>query len=171
MEMKGGRQEGKANRSAEAAAQFEAAQEGFTRLVESLTDEQWRLTGKNYPKRINDEDEGRPVGVIAHHVATTGNWIMNRIQVMLERRPLPPVDIREMNAKHAAEHRQPTREEVLAILRKSGPRISAAVQAIPDTELDEIRNTPAGPVTIAQRLAMLTRHISLHQGSIEATIH
>ncbi len=70
-------------RSAQLAEQFEAAHDDFIHLIESLNDEQWHRAGKNFPKRIDDEDEGRPVGVIAHHVATNGDWIMQRIQTML----------------------------------------------------------------------------------------
>ena len=158
-------------RSASLAAQFESAYGEFARLVESLTDEQWRLPGKNHPKRMNDEDEGRPVGVIAHHVASTGDWIMNRIQTMLEGRPLPPVDFREVNAKHAEKHSRASRAEVLRILHESGPRLTAALRAIPDDQLDQSRDTPAGPMSIAQRVELvLIRHLKAHQGSIEAAI-
>ena len=59
------------SRSARYAADFEAAQEELITLLESLTDEQWRMVGRNYPQRLNDEDEDRPIGVIAHHVAVT----------------------------------------------------------------------------------------------------
>jgi len=159
------------SRSALLATRFEAAHEAFTRLVESVTDEQWLMIGSNHPKRINDEDENRPVGVIAHHAATSGDWIMNRIQTMLDGRPLPPVDFREVNAKHAVERAQVSREEVLRILRESGPRLVAAVRAIPDDELDEPRDTPVGPMSIAQRVEMvLIGHLEQHKGSIEATI-
>jgi len=158
-------------RSARLAAQLDAAQKGFTHLVESLTDEQWRLVGSNHPKRINGEDEHRPVGVIAHHAASSGDWIMHRIQTMLEGRPLPPVDFREVNAKHAVERAQVSREDVLRILRESGPRIVAAVRAIPDDQLDEARETPAGPMSIAQRVELvLIGHLQQHRGSIEAAI-
>jgi DinB superfamily len=158
-------------RSARLAALFETAQNDFTRLVENLTDEQWRLIGKNHPKRMNDEDEGRSVGVIAHHVATSGDWIVNRIRLMLEGRPLPPADFREINAKDSAEHADVSREEVLRVLRESGPRLAATVRAIPDDQLDQSRDTPAGPMSIAQRVELvLIGHIQGHQGSIEASI-
>lgn len=158
-------------RSARLADQFETTHDRFTRLVESLSDDQWRSIGKNHPKRMNDEDEGRSVGVIAHHVAISSDWIMGRLQLMLEDRPLPPVDFHQINAKHAEEHSQPTRDEVLGILRESGPRLVAAVRLIPDDQLDQSRQTAVGPMSIAQRLEMvLIGHIQAHQGSIEAAI-
>jgi DinB superfamily len=159
------------SRSAHLATQFEAVHEGFARLVESLDEEQWLRIGSNHPKRTNDEDEGRSVGIIAHHAAISGDLIMRRIKLALEGSPLPPVDFRASNAKHAVEHAGAGREEVLGILRESGPRLAAAIRAIPDEELDTPRDTPVGPMSIAQRVEMvLIGHLQQHQGSIEATI-
>ena len=158
-------------RSAHYATQFEAAQQEFTRLVESLTDEQWLRVGRNYPKQFNEEDDGRSVGVIAHHVAISGPFIIGRIQGMLEGRPLAPVDMRAVNAKHADEQTDVTREQVLDVLRTTQPQIAAAVRAIPDSQLDQSRDTPAGPMSVAQRLErVLIGHLRSHQGSIEAAI-
>jgi hypothetical protein len=159
------------SRSAGYTAAFEAAQSEFIRLVESLTDEQWREVGRNYPQRLNDEDEQRSVGVIAHHVAVNTPWIMERIEAMLEGRPLQAVDIGLLNARHAAVHGGVTRAEVLQLLREQQPIIAAAVRAVPDEQLDQSRETPAGPMSVAQRLErVLIGHMKQHQGSIEATI-
>jgi DinB family protein len=158
-------------RSAELASQYEAAHDEFARVVESLSDEQWHLTGKNYPQRIGDEDEGRRVGVIAHHVATNGDWIVQRIQTMLAGGPLAPVNQREINAEHARNNAGVTRDEVLRLLRASRSRIADAVRAIPDNQLDIQRETPVGPMSAAQRVEkVLIGHMKQHQGSIEAAI-
>ena len=158
-------------RSAELASQYEAAHDEFAGLVESLTENQWHLTGKNYPQRIGDEDEGRRVGVIAHHVATNGDWIVQRIQTMLAGGPLAPVNQREINAEHARNNAGVTRDEVLRLLRASRNRIADAVRAIPDNQLDIQRETPAGPMSAAQRVEkVLIGHMKQHQGSIEAAM-
>ena len=158
-------------RSAQLAEQFEAAHDEFIRLIESLNDEQWHRTGKNFPKRIDDEDEGRPLGVIAHHVATNGDWIMQRIQTMLAGGPLSPVNQRVINSEHAREHADVTRDEVLRLLKASKTRIADAVRAIPDNQLDIQRETPAGPMSAAQRVErVLIGHMEQHQGSIEAAV-
>jgi hypothetical protein len=164
--------ESAADRPARLAAQFEAAQEQFIRLVESVSDDQWRLQGRNHPQlRLNDEDEDRPVGVIAHHVAVSGDWIMNRIQAILDDQPTPPVDFKVINAQHAREHAGTTKEEVLAHLRESGRRIGEAVRAIPDAKLDLERQLPSGVMTLQQRIErVLIGHIQSHQGSIEASL-
>jgi len=160
------------SRSAQFADRFEAAQDGFIRLIELLDDEQWRWVGKNYPQRVNNEDERRTVGVIAHHVASSGPFILERIQLMAAGRLLPPVgDFRELNARHAAENAAVTRDEVLQVLRETKGPIAATVRAIPDDQLDQPRETPAGPMSVAQRLErVLIGHLKMHQGSIEAAV-
>lgn len=153
------------------AAEFESAQDDFIGLVASLTDAQWRKVGRNYPKRVNDEDEGRSVAVIAHHVASDGPWLISRIQDSLAGRQLNPPDKKAENARHATDHAAATREEVLRILRDTKPVIAEAIRAIPDDQLDLSQDSPIGPLTIAFRIqAVLIGHIKMHQGSIEAAI-
>lgn len=149
-----------------------AAHTSFTRLVESLTDQQWTMKGENTPEnRINDEDETRPVGVIAHHVAVNCEWIMNRIRAMIENRPTPRVDFSAINAQHSVEHANATKAEVLALLRSSGSGIARDLRAISDEELDIERQLPSGMMTVRQRIErVLIGHMKSHQRSIEATI-
>jgi len=158
-------------RTAKYADDFVAAQEGLVRLVESLSPDQWRLAGKNFPERTNDEDETRSVGVIAHHVADSEQFIIDRIYLMLEGKPLNRVDFHDVNARHAVDHAAVTREEVIALLRANRERIEPRVRAIPDDALDVVHETPAGPATVAQRLErVLIGHLKMHQGSIEAAL-
>ncbi len=163
------------------AAEFEAALEEFIRLVESLTDEQWARVGRNYPERLNDEDEHRTIGVIAHHVAISAAGIMGRIQALIDGRLLPPASsgrlrqalqaVSSENARLAAEHAFVTKEEVLRLLREQPPRIAATLRAIPDDRFDQSSDTPAGPMSVAQRIErVLIGHLKMHQGSIEAAI-
>src|SRR5262249_29411436 len=134
-------------RSAEFADRFEAAQDEFIRLIESLDDERWERVGKNYPQRVNDEDERRTVGVIAHHVATSGPFILERIQLMAAGKLLPPVgDFRELNASHAAENAAVTRDEVLKVLRETKGPIAASGRAIPQDPLYRPRASLTGPI-------------------------
>jgi len=162
----------KTSRSAGLADQFQTAQEGFIKLVESLTDEKWRIRGVNTPElRQNDEDESRPVGVIAHHVASTQPWIMSRIRAIIEDGPTPPVDFKIINAEHAVEHASATNHEVLGLLRQNLQRITDEVRAIPDHMLDKERQLPTGVMTVQQRIErVLIGHMRAHQASIEATI-
>ena len=96
--------------------------ENFIRVVESLTNDQWRMRGRNTPgMRINDEDEARPLGVIAHHVAVNQKVIMGRIQAVLHDEPTPPVDFKQINARHANEYADTTKAEVVSLLRNKPP--------------------------------------------------
>ena len=154
------------------ADQFEAAHDGFIRVVESLTSEQWRMRGRNTPgMRINDEDEARPLGVIAHHVAVNEEVIMGRIQAVLQDKPTQPVDFKQINARHANEYADTTKDAVLSLLRESGSQIAKDLRAIPDEKLDMAKELPSGRMTVEQRIErVLIGHLTGHQGSIEATI-
>ena len=158
----------RAERYAEA---YLAAHQDFVKLIGSLSDQQWRLVGKNFPERTNDEDENRPIGVIAYHVADGEQFITNRIYMMLEGKPLKPVNFRATNSQQAIDRADVTRDEVLAMLRSNEETIVPRVRAIPDAALDVEHETPAGPATIAQRIErVLIGHMQAHQGSIEAAI-
>jgi hypothetical protein len=161
------------SRSGRLADQFEAALEGFITKVESLSSDQWRMRGKNTPgMRINDEDEARPLGVIAHHVAVNQKVIMGRIQAVLQDAPTPAVNFKEINARHANEYADTTKAEVVTLLRNSGSQIAKDLRAIPNEKLDLARELPSGgTMTVQQRIErVLIGHIQGHQGSIEATI-
>jgi hypothetical protein len=161
-----------ASRSGSLADQFEAALENFIRVVESLSGEQWRMRGRNTPgMRINDEDEARPLGVIAHHVAVNLKVIMGRIQAAIRDQPTPPLDFKQVNARHANEYADTTKAEVVSLLRDSGQQIAKDLRSIPDENLDIAQELPSGKMTVQQRIErVLIGHIQGHQGSIEATI-
>jgi hypothetical protein len=160
------------SRSESLADQFEAALQNFTQVVDSLTSDQWRLRGRNTPgMRINDEDEARPLGVIAHHVAVNLNVIMGRIQAAINDQPTLPIDFKQTNAWHANEYADTTRADVLTLLRTSGDQIAKDLRSITDEKLDMAKELPSGRMTVQQRIErVLIGHIQGHQGSIEATI-
>ena len=158
-------------RASNYADAYVTAHSQFKDLVGSLSDAQWALVGSNFPDRINDEDEARSIGVIAHHVADAEQFIIDRIHAMLEGRPLSRLDIHEVNARHADLYAAVTRDEVMAVLRVNEQQIAARIRAIPDEALDAVHETPAGPATIAQRLdRVLIGHMKMHQGSIERAL-
>lgn len=158
-------------RAARYADEFLEAHRAFAALVRSLSEEQWRLTGKNFPERINDEDERRPIGVIALHVADSERFIIDRIYMMLDGQPLKPVDFGALNAREAARNAGIVRDDVLALLRENEERIPPRIRAIPDDALDVVHETPAGPATVAQRLErVLIGHLKMHEGSIKAAL-
>jgi len=160
------------SRSERLADQFEETLENFVGVVDAMTADQWRMRGKNTPgQRINDEDEARPLGVIAHHVAVNLKVIMGRIQMVLHDEPTPPADFTQINKRHANEFADTTKAEVLRLLRDSGSQIAKDLRAIPDEKLDMARELPSGKMTVHDRIErVLIGHIKGLQGSIEATI-
>ncbi len=90
--------------------------------------------------------------------------IMARIQAIIDGQPTPPADFKDINAKHAVERADATKEEVLDRLRSSGRRIAAALRAIPDDKLDLERQLPSGVMTVQQRIErVLIGHVQSHQ--------
>ena len=160
------------SRSESLADQFETSLGNFVRVIESLSSDQWRMRGRNTPgMRINDEDEARPLGVIAHHVAVNLNVIMGRIQSVIHDQATAPVDFKQVNARHANEYADTTKAEVLSLLRTSGDQIAKDLRSIPNEKLDIAKELPSGRMTVEQRIErVLIGHIQGHQGSIEATI-
>lgn len=162
---------GSGNRAAKYAEDYVTVHREFVDFIASLSDQQWRLTGNNFPERLNDEDEDRSVGVIAYHVADAEQFIIDRIYQMLEGKTLRPTNFRDSNAKQAHDHANVTREEVLHLLRVNEDSIPPRVRAIPEDALDVVHETPVGPATIAQRLERtLIGHMKTHRGSIEAAL-
>jgi hypothetical protein len=160
------------SRSGSLADQFETALQNFTQVVDSLTNEQWRMRGRNTPgMRINDEDEARPLGVIAHHVAVNLKVIMGRIETAMREQQPPALDFKQMNARHANEYADTTKAQVLTLLQDAGEQIAKTLRAIPDEKLDIAQELASGKMTVQQRIErVLIGHIQGHQGSIEATI-
>ena len=160
------------SRSGSLTDQFETTLRNFVRVVEPLNSEQWRMRGSNTPgMRINEEDEARPVGVIAHHVAVNLKVIMSRIETAMREQQAPALDFKQMNARHANEYTDTTKAQVLSLLEDSGRQIAGNLRSIPDEKLDIAQELPSGKMTAQQRIErVLIGHIQGHQGSIEATI-
>ena len=118
-------------RAAELAAQFERANQNFIEEVERLTDDQWRrlVPGENWT-----------VGVVVHHVASVYPIELDLARTVASGKPIVGVTyegaIKDMNAKHAAEHANATRKETLELLRRNCAVAAAAVRAFSDAELD-----------------------------------
>ncbi len=156
------------------ADRLEREADQLVALLESLDDAQWRRTAVNTPNvRMNDEDEGRPVAVIAHHVAATMPLIIDIARGLAEGPPAPPLspaDINRMNARHAGDHPDPGRGETIALLREEAGRAAAAIRGWSDDQLEREIDRP-GSRTARQVLErILIGHAAMHRLSIEATI-
>jgi uncharacterized damage-inducible protein DinB len=146
------------------AAQLQQVTDEVIKTVEGLSDAQWKATSKT---------EGWPVGVVAHHIATSYQGISGMVQAMAAGQPLPPLTpemIDQGNAQHAKEHANCTREETLALLRQSGPAAQQALGSLTDEQL--ARTAPVFGQQMSARQAVefiLIGHPRQHLQSITAS--
>lgn len=145
------------------ATKFEETNREFIELVNSLSPEDWH--------RIC-EDEGWTVGVTAHHVAVNHAALRGVILAIVD--GSAPAITWEMldgiNANHAREHGDCSKEETLEILSRDGAAARDTVAALSDDELAKTADMPfmsESPVTTAQFIDNgLIGHIGLHEPSI-----
>jgi hypothetical protein len=137
-------------------------------LASSLTDTEWhtRLTG-----------DGRRIGVVVHHVGTMYPLEIQLAQTLAAGNPVVGVtwdDIHELNARHANQHHDVTKEAALDLLRRNSEAAAAAIRALSDEELDR-----AAPVSLNGDAPLTTqfmledhavRHIYHHLARIRATL-
>lgn len=152
------------------ADEFEVVATGFRELVQGLTEEQWRMPGRNHPTiRRGDEDEGRPVGVIAYHTAAAMRRQSSWLPEIAAGRPVPPAP--QSNEQQAAEHAGATQDEVVQLLDGAAPAVAAAVRALTDEELDRPARLIMGEMSVGEAVKrVVIGHILWHRGSIEATV-
>jgi hypothetical protein len=82
--------------------------------------------------------DGRPVGVIVHHVASVYPLEVKLAQMMAAGTPIVGVTwatVHEMNAAHATEFADVTKAEALALLDANSAAAAAAIRALSDDHL------------------------------------
>ena len=117
-------------RSAALADRLENGARALIALAEEITDAEWqsRIPG-----------DGRKVGVVVHHVASMYPLEMQLAQTLADGGAVAGVtwnDVHALNARHAADHENVTREEALLLLRENSATAAAAVRALTDEQLD-----------------------------------
>ena len=119
-----------ASARAEALAQrFEQGIEGLIAFATTLTEQQWKTP---IPK------DGRPVGVVVHHVASVLPIEIELAQVLGKGQPIAGVtwdDVHAMNAKHAQDFANVTKQEAIELLRTNSAPAAAAIRAFSDAQL------------------------------------
>jgi hypothetical protein len=147
------------------AQQFEQANHDLIATVEGVSDAQWRA---------KTPGDGRSVGVVAHHVATSHKMIAGLAGAIAHGQPVPAVTmdmIHQGNAAHAAQYANCTRAETLALLRQNGAEALAAVRELGDAGLDRTATLPLGTMSAAQVIErILIGHVHDHHGSIRKAL-
>ena len=99
-------------------------------FVENCSDDDWQKVTSG---------EQWPVGVVAHHVAAGHYGVLDWAKMIVAGEALPELtmdEIDQMNAKHAKEHVNCTKSEVVGLLKQNGSSIIDFVAELDDEKLD-----------------------------------
>lgn len=146
-------------RSGRLADRLERGAHALAEFARSLTDAEWRLTTPG---------DGRPVGVIVHHVATVYPLEVHLAQMMAFGTRIVGVTwatVHEMNAAHAAEHATTSKQDALALLAENSAAAADAVRLLSDDDLDS-----AVPVSLYGD-AELTCQFMLEDHAVRHSFH
>src|SRR5215470_5373829 len=147
------------------AQQLEHANRDLIHTVEALSEAQWRA---------KTPGDGRSVGVVAHHVATSHKSVAGLVGAIAHGKAVPTITmemIHDGNAKHADQFANCTKAETLALLRQNGAAAVAMVRGLNETELERTVNFPMGTLTAAQVVEkVLIGHANDHHGTIRRAI-
>jgi len=111
------------------ADRLEQGARALIAFADTLTDAEWktRMPG-----------DGRTIGVIVHHVASVYPVEIQLAQTMAAGTPVTGVvwqTIHDMNARHAAEHADVTKEAAIDLLRRNSTAAATALRAFTDDDL------------------------------------
>jgi hypothetical protein len=112
------------------AERLEQGARALAALARSLSTEQWRA---RIPK------DGRPVGVVVHHVASMYPLEIQLAQSLAAGEPITGVsweDVHALNAGHAKQHHAVTKDASLELLERNSASAAAAIRSLGDEELD-----------------------------------
>ncbi len=112
------------------AARIEQGAQALATFAAGLSDAEWRT---RVPK------DGRPIGVVVHHVASVYPIEVQLAQQIASGAAITGVTldlIADMNAKHAREHTAVDKTEALDLLRRNSRAAAEAVRAFTDEQLD-----------------------------------
>jgi hypothetical protein len=117
------------SRAEQLATRIEMGAEQLAKFAEGLSDAEWK-------SKVRD---GRGVGVCVHHVASVYPIEVQLAQAIGSGKAVTDVPweaVADMNAKHAADNANCTKEEAIALLRKNSKDAAAAVRQMTDEQLD-----------------------------------
>lgn len=140
----------------------------LARFAAGLNENQW-----NTPVR----GDGRPVGVVVHHVASVYPIEVELAQAIGQGNAITEVTwevVHNMNAGHAKEHQHTGKQEALDLLKANSEAAAEAIRAFSDAQLDS-----AAPVSLYQDAPLTAqffiedhalRHSFHHLGKIKASL-
>ena len=112
------------------AERIEQGAEALIALAEGLSETEWNTVVPS---------EGRPVGVVLHHVGVLCPMLVDMAGGLAEGKPIAGMTwdhIHQANAQHAEEQAAVGKEETIALLRSSSKAAAERVRGFIDEELD-----------------------------------
>ncbi len=149
------------------AAQFAAIDEEIRSTIAGCSASDWRRACV---------DEGRTIGVVAHHIATVEGFFAGIIRASSAGQSASPGfsadDVDPMNARHAEDFATAGKAETLDLLRANGTRTTDAIAALDDAQLDQVAGVFAGhEMRVAQIVELgLLGHFQGHLANIRASL-
>lgn len=154
-------------RTKELVERFTAFNNELIAFVDNCSDEDWRQVCSG---------EEWTVGVVAHHVAAGHFGALDFVRMIVAGEAMPEITmeaIDQMNAQHAKEHANCTREEVLGLLRENGSAFAGYLAGLSDADLERTGHLAAigGDVSAQQFVEMvILQSSSEHLTSMKAAI-
>ena len=114
------------------ASRIEQGAANLAAYVEKLSDADWK-------RPVAQERDGRPVNVIVHHVASVYPIEVQLAQAIGSGKAMSDVTwdvVRDMNAGHAKDNANASKEDALNLLRKNSSEAAAAIRQMTDEQLD-----------------------------------
>jgi hypothetical protein len=160
------KEEAMSDRSKKLADRLNSFNEGLISFVRSCTDVEWRKIGV----------EEWPVGVTARHIGANHYPAIAAAKKILKGEKFPEMtmeQITEMANRHAREHADCTKSEVLDILRDQGRNVTEFAGGLEDSELDKTAYLPAlgSDITVEQFLEnVILRGANEHFQSMKTAV-
>ena len=117
-------------RSEDLALRLEHGAQALAEFANTLSAAEWATP---MPK------DGRPLGVIVHHVASVYPVEMKLAMILASGSPVTGVtieDIHAMNARHAEANRDVTKGETIELLRMNSEAAATVIRTLSDDQLD-----------------------------------
>jgi hypothetical protein len=154
------------SRSEDLAAALERTNAELVSYLRGLDERQWLTPGVNSPIfQVGDVDEHRPVGTIAHHVASAYGRSAMAVRMAASGQTIPPP-----SSGSAAGHGVPDQTETIRLLEEGAAQVAAAIRGLGDDELDREATTFIGTTSVATFIERaINFHPHWHLTSIQAT--
>ncbi len=145
------------------ADKFEQAAKGFEAKIKGLNDTQWKA---------KTQEEGWTVAACAHHAAGSTAPISMMVQATATGGAMPPITpdgLNELNAQHAKDFANVSKDDTLKVLSETTPQAVQVVRGLNDEQLARRAMLPFGMELSAQEIIenVLIGHMVGHGVSID----